>query len=92
MKKIIVRFLTEKGEQAHWKVEEAGKNETLKNKMIMRKIARDKVTSHKPLVVEIDIKVPRLAIQAKMDELVVQGLEKEGARKDKDFTIEVRWR
>lgn len=92
MKKIVVRFLTEKGVSAYWQTEEAGKNETLQNKMIMRKIARDKVISKDPLVVEIDIKVPRLAIQSKMDELVVQGLEKCGAKKDKDFTIEVKWK
>lgn len=91
MKKIIVKFLTKKGEKAYHKVEEAGKQESKINKRIMKMIARDNTISKEPLTIEIEIKIPRLAIKAEMPEKIVEGLAKFDAVKGIDYTMDIQY-
>ena len=89
MKLIVLRFLTVKGENAYWKIEEEGKRQSWKDRQIAKRVAEDKVVSEKPLVVRIVVKIPWLAVQVKLDEQVRVGLEKKGAREGTDFKLEV---
>lgn len=89
MKKILIYFLTKKGREAYEAVEEAGKKESGINKRIMKRIARDSIISRDPLTVEINIKVPRLAIASEFDKQIIKGLEAQGAKLDKDFNLKV---
>ena len=92
MKKIIVSFLTDKGEEAYQQSLIAEKKETWTNKAIMSKIIHPEViVSKKPLIVETSIKISWLAVQVKLDDLIIQGLEKLGAKNNKDFKIKIEW-
>ena len=89
MKQIIVYFLTKKGEQAYEQVIAAGDKESWTNKQISRMVAKDEILSKEPLSVRIKIKIPWLADKINMDQCIIQGLEKQGCTKGKDFKIGV---
>ena len=90
MKEILLSFLTEKGASAYRKITAEGDKQSWKDKKISNAVATDEVVSKNPLVVRIRVKINWLAVQVKLDEQTVLALEKHGAKKDKDFTIEVR--
>jgi len=90
MKEILLNFLTEKGASAYRKITADGDKQSWKDKKIAKSVAEDEVVSENPLVVRIRVKINWLAVQVKLDEQTVMALEKKGAKKDKDFTIEVR--
>ena len=87
MEKIIITFLTEKGEIAYKKVEEEGDKESFINKRISKKVAVDKIVNKKPLVVEINIKIKWLAVKIDLRNGISESLSKFGAVEDTDFII-----
>lgn len=91
MKEIILKFKTPKGVKAYYEVDAEGKSRPYMERKISKAVATDSIISKKPLIVRIKIKVERLAIQAKLDEQIVTALEKKGAKKNKDYTMEVRY-
>lgn len=90
VKEIILRFKTPKGEKAYWLVEEEGKKQSYMDRKIGRAVAKDTVLSKHPLIVKIKVKVKRLAKKVCLDDKVVEGLAKHGAKKDVDYEMEVR--
>lgn len=90
MKRILLKFLTEKGVKAYRQTEEAGKKESRMNRRIVKTVFRDKEVSQDPLTIEIEIKSPRLALTIDLPSQIKTGLEKLGAKQDKDFTMEVQ--
>lgn len=90
MKHIRLQFLTEKGAKAHRAVEDEGKSRPWKERKISEKVCSDKIISNNPLIVQITIKIPWLAVQAELDKQIVTGLEKFGAVRDQDYTMEVQ--
>lgn len=91
MKEIILRFLTKKGEEAFHKVEEEGKSQSYMDKKIGKAVAKEIILSKKPLIVNIKVKVKRLAVQVELDKQVIIGLEKYGAKQNIDYEMEVRY-
>lgn len=91
MKELIITFLTERGEDAYRKVDEAGSHETGINKRIVKRVYKDKVLSEKPLIIWIGVKIPRLAVATELDKQIIRGLESYGAKIDIDFKIEIRY-
>lgn len=91
MKEILLKFLTQKGEKAYNLIEAEGKAQPKSDRLIAKSLARDSIIKKNPLVVKIKVKIKRLAIASKLNEQVVKALEKAGAKKDVDFTIEVFW-
>lgn len=87
MKQIILNFLTEKGAEAYRKVENAGKQESWKNRKISEKVCTDRIISKNPLVVEINIKIGWLAVQVQLPDKIKEGLAKFGAVQDRDYTM-----
>lgn len=89
MKKIILKFLTRKGEEAYYKIEEEGKNQPWKDRKIAEKVCTDKVISKNPLIVETKIKIDWLAVQIQLDDKMIEGLQMFGAVKDIDYTMNI---
>lgn len=90
MDKIILKFLTAKGEEAYRSVEEEGKRQPWKDRKIAEKVCTDKIISKNPLTVEINIKIGWLAVQVELDKQIVTGLDKFGAVQDKDYTMDIQ--
>ena len=91
MREIILTFNTKKGEKAYHEVEADGKAQSYMDRKIGKAVARDKITSKKPLTVQIKVKVRRLAIATKLDEQIVLALKKKGAKKGIDYEMEVSY-
>ena len=89
MKLVTLKFLTKKGVDAYWAIEEEGKKQSWKDRKISQAVASDSVTCMDPLTVQIEIKISWLAVKAKMDEQIIAGLAKKGCKKDVDYTMEV---
>lgn len=89
MKEIILTFKTEKGEQAYKKVDEEGKKQSFMDRKISKAVASDKVVSKNPLIVNISIKVQRLAVHVELDKKVKEALEKFGAVEGVDYSMKV---
>lgn len=89
MKIIILKFLTKKGEDAYMKIMEEGKKQSWTDRQISKKVADDSITNTNPLVVEIRVKIPWLAVQVELDKQIITGLEKYKALLDKDYKMEV---
>lgn len=89
MKEIKLIFKTKKGEEAYFKIEEEGKNQSGTDRRIVRRVAKDKTVSTTPLVVIVQIKIKRLAIALSLDEQIELALKKCGAKKNIDYTLEV---
>lgn len=89
MKRITIRFLTLTGETAYHKVCEEGEKNPWHDRQVAKSVAKDKVVQKSPLVVEIKVKIPWLGEKTQLDHQIVLGLQKHGAEKDKDYTLEV---
>ena len=89
MKQITITFLTKNGEAAYHKTVGAGNKESFKNKIVMNRIATDKIIDENPLTVQIDIKIPWLADKAGFDGLIRAALENYGVKEGRDFKIKV---
>lgn len=89
MELIVLKFLTDKGKEAYHKVEKEGDKQNRLDKAISNKVSKEKIIQENPLIVRIDIKIPRLAQACKLDNKIVQGLKKFGALKGQDYTMEV---
>lgn len=91
MKDILIRFQTKKGENAYNKVREEGEAQPKMDKAIARRVCRETIISQNPMILKIKIKIPRLAIACDLPKQVETGLAKFGAKKDRDYTMEVRY-
>lgn len=90
MKDILVRFKTKKGEEAYRKVREHGQAQPKMDKAIAGRVCKETIIQENPMILKIKIKIPRLAFAIDLPGQVVAGLEKFGAKKDRDYTMEVR--
>jgi len=89
MKKILLKFLTEKGRRAYYSVEKEGEAQNIAQKKAVQAVAKDTVISENPLIVRV--KVSRVARIAKVDIVnpIRKGLLKYGAEEGTDYTMEV---
>ena len=91
MKNIVLKFKTEKGEKAYQKVEEDGKAQSYLDRKIGRAVAKESIISKNPLTIKIKVKVKRLAVKVKLDEQIVDGLKKYGAKVGVDYDIYIKY-
>lgn len=91
MKRILLQFLTPKGVKAYHQVDEAGKKESRMNRRITKTVFRDRTISENPLIIETEVKSPRLALTIDLPGQIKKGLAKYGAEQDRDFTMEVTY-
>lgn len=89
---ILMTFLTDKGCKAYYSVEAEGKKQSWKERQIANRVCEDRVINKDPLKVQIDVKIAWLAVQVDLPTQIEAGLEKFGAVKDKDYTMEVSWK
>ena len=87
-----LHFLTKKGEAAYREIDEAGERESGANKRIVNAIYKEQVKSETPLIIRILLKIPRLAFQTGLEDQIVEGLEKAGAVRNKDYELRASWR
>lgn len=88
MKFIRIKFLTEKGERAYFKIEEEGNKQPFMDRKISNMVFSDKVVSKDPLVVLVDVKIEWMAIKIDLRQQIIEGLNKKGCVLDKDFVLE----
>lgn len=91
MKEIVLRFKTKKGEEVYHKIDAEGKKQSYMDRKISKAVAKDTILSKKPLIVKIKVKVKRLAIIIKLDQMVEDSFKKYGAKKNIDYDMEVRY-
>lgn len=89
MKEILLRFKTKKGEDAYWKIDAEGKAQPKMDRRIANAVAKELILQKDPLVVKIKIKIKRLAVQVKFHEQVEEALKKCGAKKERDYDLQV---
>lgn len=91
MKLIILTFKTPLGDEAYKKVQEEGKKQSRMDRAIAKRVCKEVVIGNNPTVLEMRVKVPRLAVACELDKQVKTGLAKFGAVADKDYSMEVRY-
>ena len=89
MKEILLTFKTKKGETAYKKSEEEGGKASRLEKRAVKCIFRDSITNKDPLTVLITIKSVRMAVQLDLTKQIEDGLAKFGAKKDRDYSMQV---
>lgn len=89
MRKITLKFKTKKGENAYKELDKKGKQESYKNKLIVKGFYKEKTINHDPLTIEIKIKIPWLAVQVNLDQQIKTKLKELGLQQSIDYTIKV---
>jgi len=87
MNKIYLEFLTEKGKETYKEI--ANKPQTFREKMIVNKIFQEKITSTNPLRIEINCRIPWLAVQQEIDKKIIEQMSFKGCDRDLDYVMEV---
>jgi len=85
MKKITIKFITDKGINAYKKI--SSQKQTWKEKQILKTIFREIQISE--TIIEIKIKIPRLAVQVKLDKKIEEGMSIERCKRDIDYIMVV---
>jgi hypothetical protein len=90
MKNIQLTFLTKKGDDAYHQIKLKGKGQSWRDRRISNSVASDSVVQESPLIVRIDVKIEWLAVQVGLDVQTEAALSQYGAKKDIDYTMEVK--
>lgn len=85
--KYTIQFLTDKGAEAYRDIK--GAKTSIKERMVVNRIFREKVVKEDPLTVEINCLIPWLAVQERIDEKIIQQMGNRLCERDLDYTIEV---
>lgn len=85
--KYILKFLTKKGVEAYRDIK--AEKVSLKGKLIVKKIFREKEISDNPLTIEIRVLIPWLAIQERIDNKIIEQMSLRLCERDLDYTLEV---
>lgn len=81
-----LQFLTEKGTKAYKEIK--AQPSKWKDRVVIKKIFREKVTSEDPLTITIKAKIPWLAIQIELDKQIIDQMKLKGCDRDLDYTME----
>jgi len=85
MKKIKIEFLTEKGKEAYKQISEV--KQTFKERVIVNKTFKERMIDEGKI--EIEIKIPWLADQLKLDQKIIETMELKDCYLDLDYILEV---
>ena len=85
MNKIIIEFLTEKGKDAYKEI--SGIKQTIRERLITSRTFKEiKIDEGK---IEIEVKIPWLGEQFKLDEKIIETMTLKDCDRDLDYTLEV---
>jgi len=85
MKKITIQFLTEKGKEAYKEI--SGVKLSLRERLITSTTFKERTIEEGKI--EIEVKIPWLGEQLKLDEKIIETMSLKDCDKDLDYTLEV---